>query len=158
MEIERKFLLNKLPDIEPIKHITILQGYISTNPEVRIRSYEILSGENVGYKDYKLTIKGTGDLLREEIETYVTQDFFENVSQFIDKPLIYKDYRKYEIDGYILECSIVDPGKPTEFCYGEVEFDTVDDANNYKFPFEDSIDITYDKSYKMKNYWVKTRL
>ncbi len=157
MEIERKFLLSKLPDIKPTKHIEIFQGYISTNPEVRIRSYEVLSGKDVGHKDYKLTIKGTGDLSREEIETYITQDFFEEVAQFIGKPLIHKDYTKYEIDSHILECSVVDPGKSTEFCYGEVEFDIVDNANNYKFPFEGAVDVTYDKSYKMKNYWVRTR-
>lgn len=158
MEIERKFLLNELPNIEPIIHIDIFQGYVSTNPEIRIRSYEVLSGNDVGRKDYKLTIKGTGDLSREEIEEYISKDFFEKIAQFIGKPLIHKDYRKYEIEGRIFECSIVDPGKPTEFCYGEVEFDTVDDANSYKLPLKGVVDVTYDKSYKMKNYWIRTRI
>lgn len=157
MEIERKFLLNKLPDFKPKKHIEVFQGYVSTDPEVRIRSYEVLSGNNAGHKNYKLTIKGTGDLSREEIEEYISKDFFEKISRFINKPLIHKDVREYEIEGHIFECSIVDPKKPTEFCYGEVEFDTVDDANNYQLPLKDAIDVTYDETYKMKNYWLRTR-
>lgn len=157
MEIERKFLLNKLPNIDPVKHIEIYQGYVSIKPEVRIRSYEVLSGENKGRKDYMLTIKGDGNLLREEIETYISQDFFMQVTQFIGKPLIHKDYRKYIVDNYVLECSVVDPEMDTQFCYGEVEFNNEDDANKFKWPFEGATDVTYDKSYKMKNYWVRTR-
>lgn len=157
MEIERKFLLKELPNINPEKHIEIYQGYVSTKPEVRIRSYEVLAGENKGHKDYMLTIKGDGNLSREEIEAYISQDFFEKVSQFIEKPLIHKDYRKYIVDNNVLECSVVDPGTPTEFCYGEVEFNTEEEANKFEWPFEGAVDVTYNKSYKMKNYWVKTR-
>lgn len=86
MEIERKFLLKKLPDIEPVKHIEVYQGYISIKPEVRIRSYEVLDGENQGHKAYILTIKGDGNLSREEIETYISKEFFMQVAQFIGKP------------------------------------------------------------------------
>lgn len=38
MEIERKFLIKELPNIEPVKHTRIYSGYISIEPEVRIRS------------------------------------------------------------------------------------------------------------------------
>ena len=157
MEIERKFLLNKLPGIDSVKHIEIYQGYVSTKPEVRIRSYEVLSGENKGHKDYMLTIKGDGNLTREEIETYISQDFFMKVAQFIGKPLIHKDYRKYIVDGNVLECSVVDPEMNTEFCYGEVEYNNEKDASEFEWPFEGATDVTYDKSYKMKNYWLRTR-
>ena len=157
MEIERKFLLKKLPDIEPVKHIEVYQGYISIKPEVRIRSYEVLDGENQGHKDYILTIKGEGILSREEIETYISKEFFMQVAQFIGKPFIHKDYRKYILDNNILECSVVDPGTDTEFCYGEVEFNTEEDANKFEWPFDGATDVTCNKSYKMKNYWGRTR-
>jgi len=157
VEIERKYLLKGLPDIKPITHAEIFQGYISTNPEVRIRSYEVLYGENKGYKDYKLTIKGNGDLSRDKIETYISQEFFKKAAHFIKKQLIQKDYREYIVDGRILECTIVDPGKPTEFCYAEVEFNTEKEAREYQYQLGTSVDVTYDKSYKMKEYWLRTR-
>ena len=79
------------------------------------------------------------------------------VAQFIGKPLIHKDYRKYIVDGNVLECSVVDPEMNTEFCYGEVEFNNEKDASEFEWPFEGATDVTYDKSYKMKNYWLRTR-
>lgn len=157
MEIERKFLLNKLPDSRPSKHIEIFQGYVSTNPEVRIRSYEVLDGDGAGHKDYKLTIKGDGTLSREEIETYIPAEFFYEVAKFIGKPLIHKDYWKYTLGGHTLECSVVDSGTESEFIYGEVEFGSEDAAKAYEWPFDGARDVTEDPAYKMKNYWVRTR-
>lgn len=52
MEIERKFILDKLPPLTPKKEIDVYQGYISIEPEVRIRSYEVIQGEDKGHKDY----------------------------------------------------------------------------------------------------------
>lgn len=158
MEIERKFLLSNLPYIQPVKHIEILQGYISISPEVRIRSYEVLEGEDRGHKDYKLTIKSDGDLVRQEVETYISEEFFNVIAKFIGKPLIHKDYKKYIHNGRILECSIVDSGTPNSFNYGEVEFDSESDAINYEWPFDGAVDVTNDPQYKMKNYWVATRM
>lgn len=157
MEIERKFLLDKLPDLHHSKHIEVFQGYISTNPEIRIRSYEVLDGDDVGHKDFKLTIKGDGTLSREEIETYISAEFFYKVAKFIGKPLIHKDYRKYIHNGYTLECSIVDKGTEFQFIYGEVEFDSEDAAKDYEWPFSGAKDVTTDAMYKMKNYWIRTR-
>lgn len=151
------FCLKKLPDIEPIEHAEIYQGYISTKPEVRVRSYRVLEGKNKGWYDYKLTVKSSGDLVREEIETYISEKFFEEVVQFIGKPFIHKDYRKYDVDGSIVECSVVDAGTDNEFCYAEVEFVTEDEAAKFEWMLGDAVDITYDKSYKMKNYWTRTR-
>lgn len=154
MEIERKFLLTKLPDIKPTLSARIFQGYLSTNPEVRIRSREVLY-QNIS--EFILTVKGDGDLSREEVEIYISYEEFDKLSKLIDKPLIEKYYRVYNVDGHKLECSVVDPGKSSSFVYGEVEFETEEEANNYKWPFDGAEDVTYDKSYKMKNYWLRTR-
>ena len=37
MEIERKFLVKKIPDLTNLQAIYIEQGYLSFSPEVRIR-------------------------------------------------------------------------------------------------------------------------
>ncbi len=157
MEIERKFILEALPDVPFEKHVDLYQGYLTTSPEVRIRSYEVLEGKDKGHKDYLLTIKGDGDLAREEIEMYISEDIFNKIAQFIGRPLIHKDYWKYQFDGHILECSVVDPGTENEFIYGEIEFGTEEEAKAYQIPLNGAKDATYNKTYKMKNYWIRTR-
>ena len=37
MEIERKFLVKELPDLNIYPHKRIVQGYISTDPVIRVR-------------------------------------------------------------------------------------------------------------------------
>lgn len=158
MEIERKFLLSRLPDITPVKVINIYQGYVSVDPEVRIRSYEVVEGDDKGHKDYKITVKGDGDLLREEIETYISEEFFNQTVAFIKHPLIHKRFFIYNVNGRRLECSIVDEELKTKFIYGEVEFQSESDAEDYEWPFSGAFDVTREKRYKMKNYWKRTRL
>lgn len=158
MEIERKFLLLGLPDIQEEKHVRIEQGYLSINPEVRIRSYEVIAGKDKGHVDYLLTIKGDGDLSREEVETYIDKDSFDRIAKLIGNPLIEKDYRKYRLGDHILQCSVVDPGTKDEFIYAEIEFPTEEEAKAYELPLNGAVDVTYDKSYKMKNYWTRTRV
>ena len=56
MEIERKYLIPKLPaDYETYPHREIEQGYLSTAPVVRIRRSD---------QDYILTYKGGGMMVR----------------------------------------------------------------------------------------------
>ena len=64
MEIERKFLLKTLPDkLEdyPCRHIE--QGYLSTDPVIRIRRQD---------EDYYLTYKSHGLMVREEYNLPLT--------------------------------------------------------------------------------------
>lgn len=123
MEIERKFLLDKLPDAHPYQTAEIYQGYISTSPEVRIRSYRVLDGKDSGHMNYKLTVKSDGSLSREEIESYISKEFFESLAHFVDAnygKLIHKIYRKYHMGDTVFECSVVDPGLEQSFIYGEI--------------------------------------
>lgn len=155
MEIERKFLLRQRPDLPVLKEMDIYQGYLSFQPEVRIRSRRVLSGPEEGRMDYFLTIKGQGDLAREEVETQVPEDFFRRAAALLPFPMIHKHYTCYEHEGYLLECSLVDEGEPTSFLYGEVEFDDRETALAYQWPFPGAQDITYDKEYKMSRYCKK---
>lgn len=160
MEIERKFLLSSLPPITPYQIIDVYQGYLSIDPEVRVRSWEVLDGEDKGHKDYMLTIKGNGTLAREEIETYISEEFFNKIVAFIGHPLIHKEYYRYRHNGHTVECSVVDQGSKTWFIYGEVEFDSEEAAERYEWEFPETspIDVTYESKFKMKNYWQRTRV
>lgn len=147
MEIERKFLLEGLPPLKPIKHCKVTQGYISTYPEVRIRSSTDI---DTGKTEYKLGIKGEGDLSREEIEVSITSEVFDEFALGIKELFITKDYYVYKYKGLFLECSIVDNNF---FTYGEIEFKSEEEAKNFIWPFPGAIDITYNSKFKMKNYW-----
>ena len=73
MEIERKYLVKKIPEnIEKYTHKELEQGYLCTEPVVRVRR----EGE-----EYVLTYKSKGLMVREEYnlplnrEAYINQVF-----------------------------------------------------------------------------------
>ena len=61
MEIERKFLVQKLPEEASLGYTELEQGYISTDPVIRIRRQK--KGEE---ESFVLSIKGGGMVRREE--------------------------------------------------------------------------------------------
>lgn len=156
MEIERKFLMHEMPKHLDIKqNCWIQQGYISTDPEVRIRLK--LTSEGI---TYKLTFKGNGDLGREETEIELTKEQYHKLLEMIDRPLIQKNYFIFHLPtdkkDYELEFSTVDRGTPKEFMYAEIEFESEEEALSFVPPSFLGPEITYDSFYKMKNYWLRT--
>ena len=165
MEIERKWLfnINEVP-IELSNTITYYnQGYLSINPEVRIRN-KIVKNNITGIttdKTYRLCIKGEGNLTRHEIQKDLTKEEYEallEVGNLKPKDLIKKRYYTIKIDQYNLTVGIVDEGTVSEFCYGEIEFDSEDLAKKFNPPTWFKEDVTNNKYYKMKNYWKRTRV
>ena len=156
MEIERKFLLSKLPDLEVDEKTIIYQAYLSTNPEVRIRKKVFYSDKK---PNYKMTLKSDGLLSRKETEFDLTQEQFEKASSTLTKPFIRKDYYKLRIPNteYYFDCGIVDKGEYFSFMYGEIEFPTEEEANKFVLPDKISSciikEVTDDTAYKMKNIW-----
>lgn len=87
MEIERKYLVKTLPDhLEQYPCRQIEQGYLSTNPVVRIRR----SNDR-----YILTYKGKGLMVREEYNLPLNEESFTHLKEKIDGLLIQK--RRYLI-------------------------------------------------------------
>ena len=83
-EIERKFLVKHIPNLENCKNYYIKQGYISTNPVLRIRQKD---------NKYIFTFKGKGDIQREEFEKEITKEEFENLWLKIEgEPIIKTRY------------------------------------------------------------------
>lgn len=155
IEIERKWLLDDFPkDLEPFATYRIRQGYLSINPEVRIRSK--VNKENY-HTDFKLTIKENGDIARIEVEKELEYDEFNYLLTMINKSMINKDYRKYKFRGHTLEISSVDIEGPNGFYYAEVEFESIEEANNFVAPDWFGKEVTTEDHYKMKNYFNRTR-
>lgn len=162
MEIERKWLFDS-PDIakdkcELYERFSYLQGYISITPEIRIsRKW------SEGFQEYlyKLTIKSKDLLSRIEVEKALNSLEFLHlmtVGGFYLEDMITKTIYDYIYQGYHLTIGIVDEGQPTSFCYGEIEFSSEEEANAFIAPDWFGKEVTYDKSYKMSEYWKRTRL
>ena len=93
MEIERKYLIPKLPaDYETYPHREIEQGYLSTAPVVRIRRSD---------QDYILTYKGGGMMVREEFNLPLNQAAYEHLRPKADGILIHKKLHP-ELDNVVM--------------------------------------------------------
>ena len=87
MEIERKYLIEQLPaHLEKYPCRAIEQGYLNTDPVVRIRRADDV---------YTLTYKGRGLMVREEHNLPLTAEAFAHLKEKIDGRLIQK--RRYLI-------------------------------------------------------------
>lgn len=156
LEIERKFLMDGFPiGLDLISEVDIEQGYVSIDPEVRIRK---AVDKHTGCEEFRITIKGDGDLVRNELETNISSDFYYDVIDFLDVNMIRKDYKKYKLGCWKFEVACVDPGTDRSFFYGEIEFPTEQDAKDFVVPSYFGREITFNDDYKMKNYWKRTRM
>ncbi|MBR3811745.1 MAG: adenylate cyclase [Agathobacter sp.] len=155
LEIERKFLMDGFPrGLELISEVDIEQGYISFDPEVRIRK---AIDRKKQIEEYRITIKGNGDLTRSEMESEISGEFYHDTVAFLNVEMVKKDYKKYKLGPWELEVALVDAGTEWEFYYAEIEFPTEQDAKDFVVPAYFGEEITYNKDYKMKNYWKRTR-
>ena len=97
MEIERKFLVQKLPLEAPLGYVEMEQGYISTDPVIRIRRQK--TGEE---ESFVLTIKGGGLVMREEYELALDRAQFEGLRSKCTGRIITKIRYRYALsDGLI---------------------------------------------------------
>ena len=141
MEIERKFLIKKadIPkDIESYNPRHIEQGYLCTEPVVRIRQ------DN---DSYVLTYKSKGLMTREEYEMPLTKESFEHLKRKVDGRMIVKD--RYMIpynDSLVIELDVFrDFHAP--LVLAEVEFNSEDEAKSFVPPKWFSDDVTFSGKY-----------
>ena len=99
MEIERQWLfdINKVPERFCFCHKDMEQSYLSLEPEVRLRKetpnlvFELVFETCM---TYWITIKGNGDLSREEINKQITKEEYEaRIPAIIDN---YNRVQKYK--------------------------------------------------------------
>ena len=143
MEIERKYLISKLPEnLGSFKSERISQSYLSYEPEIRIRQKGSF---------YYLTIKSEGDAFRKEVELPLTvSDYNVLKAMSIDGSEVLKKRYFIELKDWLFELDIYDK---EEFMTVEVEFENEDAFNSFKGnePNWFGKEITYDPSYKNKN-------
>ena len=139
MEIERKYLLKKVPKLEGIEFHRIEQAYLCTEPVVRVRRED---------EKYYMTYKGSGMMTREEYNLPLTKDAYEHLCQKADGNVIRKT--RYLIplnqNGLIAEVDVFEePFAP--LVMAEVEFASEEQANAFEAPQWFGEDVTFDGRY-----------
>lgn len=139
MEIERKFLLSRIPEnLSSYPCHQIEQGYLCTRPVVRIRRED---------ENYYLTYKGKGKMAREEYNLPLTAESYTHLKEKIDGWLITKTRYLVPIhDGLTAEVDVF--SSPNAGLHlAEVEFDSIDAANAFVPPEWFGEDVTEDGRY-----------
>ncbi len=140
MEIERKFLITKLPDdLNSYPYHIIEQGYLNTDPVLRVRRQD---------DEYYLTYKGKGFLAREEYNLPLTREAYDHLVAKADGNIIRK--KRYLIpisdSDLTIELDIFeDPFSP--LIIAEVEFTSIEEAESFTPPAWFKEDVTNDRHY-----------
>lgn len=143
MEIERKYLIRRLPEnLSQYQCKRIAQGYICTNPVVRIRKSD---------DEYYLTYKGKGLMAREEYNLPLTQEGYEHMLPKIDGRLIEKSRYLIPLDGKLTAELDIFEGDLAPLIIVEVEFDSLDAANSFIPPEWFGEDVTESRKYHNSN-------
>ncbi len=141
MEIERKYLISQSdipfdPAQYPCRRIE--QGYLCTNPVVRVRR------DN---EEYFLTYKSKGFLAREEYNLPLTREAYDHLKEKADGRIITKN--RYVIplgNGLDIELDLFS-GRLSGLILAEVEFPDEDTANAFSPPEWFGEDVTYSPRY-----------
>lgn len=139
MEIERKFLINKLPEnIKEYSFHIIEQAYLCTNPVVRVRRQD---------EDYILTYKGSGMMAREEYNLPLNKEAYEHLLTKADGAIISK--KRYLIPlSEQLTIELDEFYRPmNDLLLAEVEFPSIEEANAFVPPAWFGEDVTFDAAY-----------
>ena len=151
MEIERKFLIDKLPEgLSTFESAEIEQCYVDLGegdePEKRIR--KLTRGDET---IYFYTEKSAGDLCREEEEYEIPSYSYENLRDLTVSEVIRKT-RYYIPLGNSLTAELDIYGGSLEgLMTAEVEFSSLESAESFSPPEWFGEEITHDKKYKNKN-------
>ncbi len=138
MEIERKFLVEKVPqNLQSYPCRNLEQGYLCTGPVVRIRK------DN---DKYELTYKSKGMMVREEHNLPLTKDAYEHLKGKIDGRLISKKRYLIPYESYTIELDIFE-GDLAPLVLAEVEFQTEEQANSFAPPDWFAEDVTFSPLY-----------
>jgi len=141
-EIERKFLVPALPkDLEKYPCSEIEQGYLCTEPVVRIRKSD---------DAYTLTYKGTGLMVREEYNLPLTREAYAHLREKTDGRLIIKKRYKIPYGEYMIELDVFTSPTPGLWL-AEVEFSSRKAALAFQKPDWFGEDVTQDPHYHNSN-------
>lgn len=138
-EIERKFLIKNLPEnLENFTHYEIKQGYISTDPTIRLRQQD---------DNYILTVKSAGLMKKEEYELNLTEDQFNRLWKKTEGNTIEKTRYVIPLNNGLKAELDVYKGFLSGFMNVEVEFPSTKEAILFDIPNWFGQEVTQDPRY-----------
>ena len=139
MEIEIKYLLKELPELERFEFHKIEQAYLCTGPVVRVRRED---------ENYYMTYKGGGMLAREEYNLPLTAESYEHLKAKADGNVISKTRYLIPlgIEDLVAEVDVFEPPF-APLIMAEVEFESEEQANTFVAPNWFGEDVTFDGRY-----------
>ena len=139
MEIEKKYLLKEVPDLETYEHHKIEQAYLCTNPVVRVRRED---------ETYYITYKGSGMMSREEYNLPLTEESYTHLKEKADGNVISKVRYLIPLEGGQLVAEIdVFEAPFAPLVMAEVEFESEEAANAFVPPEWFGEEVTFDGRY-----------
>lgn len=146
MEIERKFRVTELPkDLAQYQKKEIKQGYLCKGPVVRIRKSNdryILTYKSKKGISQKFAIQS------QEIEMELTEEAFLHLMTKVDNNIIEKTrYLIPYLDKYTIELDVFE-GRLKGLYFAEVEFESEEEARNFKLPEWFGEDVSFDQRYR----------
>lgn len=143
MEIERKFLINYLPDkLEQYPHSFIEQAYLCTAPVVRVRQ----DGDR-----YYMTYKGSGMMAREEYNLPLNREAYLHLKEKADGTVITKTRYRIPLSESLTAELDLFSGELSGLIMAEVEFPNEEDALGFLPPEWFGRDVTLDPRYHNSN-------
>ena len=137
--IERKFLIKNLPEnLENFTHYEIRQGYISTDPTIRLRQQD---------DNYILTVKSAGLMKKEEYELNLTEDQFNRLWKKTEGNTIEKTRYVIPLNNGLKAELDVYKGFLSGFMNVEVEFPSTKEAILFDIPNWFGQEVTQDPRY-----------
>lgn len=144
LEIERKFLVDELPDLgDRVKCEDILQGYLAVaedGTEVRLR--------RKGSRCFQ-TIKGSGDMVRTEYEIALTPEQFAALWPATEGMRVEKTRYEIGYQGQTIELDVYH-GELEGLRTAEIEFKSVTESTAFEVPNWFGMEVTCDHRYKNK--------
>ena len=146
-EIERKFLASaQSVSLDGLKSRSIVQGYISTEPVIRLRKQD-----DEHFLTVKKAVKDGGGMVNQEFETAITQAQFYELWKKVGAAVLFKQrYLKPLNDGLIAEIDVFS-GNLTGLMLIEVEFPDVESAQMFTPPEWFGREVTGDFRYANNN-------
>nr|WP_321460595.1 CYTH domain-containing protein [uncultured Cohaesibacter sp.] len=153
VEIERKFLVDRLPDLAGLEAVGVSQGYLTAaedSVEIRLRKKINASGTSLF-----MTLKSDGELARREIEVAISEAQFDSFWPATSGCRVEKTRYIGELeDGLRYELDIFH-GALKGLLLVEVEFASRQAAKAFVAPDWFGKDVTGNKGYKNKALAVK---
>jgi CYTH domain-containing protein len=144
MEIEKKYLIKKMPDITDVKRAEIEQAYISRKPVLRIRKKD-----DKYIFTFKSGIKGPDDVqVSRETEEYITKEEYDSLMKKSEGFRISKTRYIIPLENGLIGELDVFHGRLEGLVFIEVEFPDMETAERFKPPVWFGEDVTQDKRYR----------